>query len=96
MRIRIKEDLTTTSVGKSPDSASKSTIKYENFYSLFEDAEIAECMLNLPDEEFYLNLPNTKAAESPLDMQTISEQQIKHEKLIARANKQKDLYFKKK
>ena len=69
----IKEDLTTTSVGKSPDSTSKSTIKYEKFYSLFEDAEIAECMLNLPDEECCLNFPNEKAAESPLDMQTTSK-----------------------
>ena len=90
----IKEDLTTTSVGKSPDSTSKSTIKYENFYSLFEDAEIAECMLNLPDEECYLNLPNTKAAESPLDMQTISEKQCEDKKLIARVNKHKDLFSK--
>ena len=89
------DDPATTSVGKSPESTG-STIKYENFYSFFDDADIADCLLNLPDEECYLNLPNGTAAESPLDMQTISEKQLDDEKLIARANKHKELYFKKK
>ena len=89
------EDLATTSVGKSPDSTS-GTIKYKKFYSLFDDADIADCLLNLPDEECYLNLPNDTAAESPLDIQTISEKQLDDEKLIARVNKHKELYFKKK
>ena len=77
------EDLATISVEKSPDKNS-STIKYEKFYSLFDDADIADCLLNLPDEECYLNLPNNTAAESPLDMHTISEEQLDDEKLIAR------------
>ena len=89
------EDPATTSVGKSPDNIS-STIKYENFYSFFDDADIADCMLNLPDEECYLNLRNDTAAESPLDMQTSSEKQLDDEKLIARVHKHNELYFKKK
>ena len=60
-------------MGKSTDNSNKSTIKQENFHSIMDDPDIAECFLTLPIEECYLNLPNDSAVDRPLDMQTISE-----------------------
>ena len=71
--IGLKEDLNLNTVGKSTDNVTKSTIKYENFHSILDDPDIAECFLTLPIEDCYLNLPNDSAVDSPLDMQTISE-----------------------
>ena len=36
-------------------------------YSLIDVPVVVEYFLTLPDEEYYLNLPNTIAAESPLN-----------------------------
>ena len=91
-----KEGLNLNTVGKRTDNVSKSTIKYENFYSILDDSDIAECLLTLPIEECYLNLPNDSAVDSPLDMQTISEEQKVDTELVACMNKHKDLYFEKK
>ena len=74
-RMGRKEDPNLNTVGKSTDNSTKSTIKYENFHSILDDPDIADCFLTLPSEECYLNLPNTSAVDSPLDMQTISEKQ---------------------
>ena len=95
-RMGRKEDPNLNTVGKSTDNVTKSTIKYENFHSIMDDPDIAECFLILPNEECYLNLPNDSAVDSPLDMQTISEKQKEDTELIARMNKHKDLYFEKK
>jgi len=97
-RMGIREDPSTTgsTVGKSANNGHSSTIKYENFHSILDDPELAECFMALPDEECYLNLPNTSAVDSPLDMQTISEKQKDDTELLARKNKHKDFYFEKK
>ena len=41
-------------------------------------------------------LPNTSTVDSPLDVQTISEKQKEDMELVARVDKHKDLYVKKK
>ena len=87
------EDPGLNTVGKSLPS--KSTIKYENFCSILDDPDLAECFMALPNEECYLNLPNNSAVESPLDIQNISEKQQKDKQLLARLSKHKELYFKK-
>ena len=90
-----KIDPNINTVGKSTkDGYPPSTITYENFHSIMDDPDIAECFLTLPIEECYLNLPNVGAIDSPLDMQTISESQKEDTQLVARVNKHKDLYFK--
>ena len=68
-----KKDPNLNAVGKSTDHVNKSTIKYENFHSILDDPDIAECFLTLPIEECYLNLHNDSVVDSPLDMQTVSE-----------------------
>ena len=78
-----KEDPNLNTVGKSTDNVTKSTIKYENFYSILDDPDIAEYFLTLPTEECYLNLPNDSTVDSPLGMQTISEKQKEDTELVA-------------
>ena len=63
-----REDQATATAGKSPDITKVSTIKYKSVCSSLDVSAIAECMLNLPDEECYLNLPNKSAVASPLDI----------------------------
>ena len=93
-RMGRKEDANLNTVKKSTaDNSNKSTIKYQNFHSIMDDPDIAECFVTLPFEECYLNLPNDSAIDSPLDMQTISEKQKEDTELVARMNKHKDLYF---
>ena len=91
----MREDPNANTVGKSSVEPSKSAIKYENFCSILEDPELAGCFMTLPYQECFLNLPNDSATESPLDIQTISENQKKDSKLTAWANKRKDLHFEK-
>ena len=95
-RMGHREDPATVTVGKSPHSTKVSTIKYKIFHSFLDDPVIAECMLNLSDEECYLNLPNASAVDSPLDIQTINKKQKEYDKLIAQVEKHRNLYFKKK
>ena len=71
-------------------------VKYENFHSILDDPDIAECFLTLPNEECYLNLPNDSAVDSPLDIQTISEKQKEDTELVVHMNKHKYLYFERK
>ena len=73
MGIHDDPSATRSTVGKSANNGHSSTIKYKNFHSILDDPELAECFMALPDKECYLNLPNTSAVDSPLDMQTISE-----------------------
>ena len=82
--------------GQSANNENESTITYENFHSILDDPQLAECFLALPDEDCYLNLPNTSAVDSPLDLQTISESQQDDTELLARVEKHAALYFKKK
>ena len=82
--------------GRSANNENESTIKYENFHSILDDPQLAECFLALPDEDCYLNLPNTSAVDSPLDLQTISESQQDDTELQARVEKHTSLYFTKK
>ena len=63
-----KEDPIISTVGKSTDNVNKSTTTYENFHSIMDDLDIAECFLTLLIEECYLNLHNYSAVDSPLDM----------------------------
>ncbi len=99
-RLGRHDDETQPSVGKnaqaSANSDDKSTITYENFHSIMDDQELAECFLALPDEECYLNLPNTGAVDSPLDIESIHDNQKDDAELLARAEKQSERYFKKK
>ena len=93
----IKEDPSINTVEKeNTNGDTRGTITYENFHSILDDPDIADCFMTLPIEECYLNLPNESAVDSPLDMQTISEKQKEDTELVARANKHKDLYFEKK
>ena len=72
-----KEDPTINTVGKSAADAAKNIIKYENFFSILDDPELAARFLTLPMEECYLNLPNNSGIDSLLNMQTISKNQKK-------------------
>ena len=70
----IKEDPSINTVRKSTNNEdAKSTIKYKHFHSILDDPDMAEYFLALPLEECFLNLPNSSAVDSPLDMQTISK-----------------------
>ena len=80
---------------KSVSLPCKGKIKYENFFSVMQDAELLECFLTLQEEECFLNLPNTTATDSPLDIQTISERQAKDEELIERVKNYPQYYFEK-
>ena len=80
---------------KSVSLPCKGKIKYENFFSVMEDAELLECFLTLHEEHCFLNLPNTTATDSPVDIQTISEGQAKDENLISLAKRYPQYYFNK-
>ena len=96
-RMGIKEDPSINTVEKeNTNGDTRGTITYENFHSILDDPDIADCFMTLPIEECYLNLPNESAVDSPLDMQTISEKQKENTELVACANKHKELYFEKK
>ena len=59
-----KEDLNFTTVGKSTnDGDAKNTISYTHFHSILDDLDIAECVMSLSNEEWYLNLPNFSAVD---------------------------------
>ena len=88
----LKTDPNVNTVGKKA-SPQQNAIKYENLCSILDDPELAECFMTLPQEECYLNLPKNSAEESPLDLQTISENQLKDSALIARAEKYQNIYF---
>ncbi len=40
-------------------------------FSVIDDREMMECLVHLPDEECYLNLPPDSAVDNPLDMEKI-------------------------
>ena len=54
-----------------------------------------ECLVHLPDEECYLNLPPDSAVDNPLDMETIKEQQDADNDLLRQATKYADRYIRK-
>ena len=51
------------------------------YYALLNNPELVECFLPLPNEECYLNLPNTIAVDSPLNFKTIKEKQLEDKEL---------------
>ena len=57
------------------------------FYSLLDDPELAECLLALPHDECYLNLPTSNASENPLDLETLKEKQNADNELQTLLNK---------
>ena len=50
--------------GQSANHETERTIKYDNVHSILDDPQLAECFLALPDEDGYLNLHDTSAANS--------------------------------
>ncbi len=64
-------------------------------FSVTNYREMMECLLHLPDEECYLNLPPDSAVDNPLDMETIKEQQDADNNLLCQATKYADKYIRK-
>ena len=67
---------------------------YKKFHYILDEPQLAECSLALPEQEnCYLNLPNTSAVDSPLDIQSIQGSYQDDTELLARKEKQSELYF---
>ena len=54
----------------------------DNFYSLVDDPELADCFLAFSDDESYLNLPFETVLESPLNLQHMCDKQYKDKLLL--------------
>ena len=66
---------------------------YKNFHPYWTN-QLAECSLALPKQEgCYLNLPDTSAVDSPLDIQTIHGSHQDDTELLARKEKHSELHF---
>jgi hypothetical protein len=64
----------------------------DNYFSLTDDREMLDCFKCLPDEEWYLNLPEDRIDHNPLDMENIKEQQDTYDALLQHATKYADQY----
>ena len=100
-RLGRQYDVTQPLVGKNTnnnvaDNENRGNISYKKFYFSIDEPKLAECFLALPNKECYLNIPNTSAVDSPLDIQTIHENQIEDMKLLACKDKHSDYYLEKK
>jgi transposase InsO family protein len=62
------------------------------YSSVLDDREFCECMLALPDEECYLNLPFENVDESPLNLEHMREQQYADESLMKLREKYPRMY----
>ena len=84
-------------MGKNADNSTKMKVNVRHVRklpSILDEPQLAECSLALPkQEDCYLNLPNTSAVDSPLDIQTIHESQQEDTELLAHKEKQSKLYF---
>ena len=65
----------------------------DNYFSWTDNREMFECFKCLPDEEFYLNLPDDMVDNNPLDMENIKEQQDTDYALLNHATKYADPYM---
>ena len=64
------------------------------FYSLLDNPEIAECLLALPHDEYYVNLPTATGSESPLDLEALKEKQNADKELQTLLKKRPKQFFK--
>ncbi len=58
-----------------------------DYFSWTDGREMLDCFKCLPDEEFYLDLPDNMIDNNPLDMENIKEQQDADDALLQHATK---------